>query len=77
MKKFSVVVNAEIETLKIIERLNLDPEALLKEIVEIKKKEYQEKWKEENKESMDALNEFHEKHGYLSDDLIDKKVSDS
>lgn len=77
MKKFSIVVNAKVETLKVIERLNLDTEVLLKEIVEIKKKEHQEKWKEENKKSMDALNEFHEKHGYLSDDLIDKKVSDS
>lgn len=68
MKKFSVVVNAEVETLKIIERLDLDTEALLKEIVQIKLKEYQEKWKEENKEAMKILNEFHEKHGYLSDD---------
>lgn len=77
MKKFSIVVNAEVETLKIIERLNLDTETLLKEIVQIKKKEFQEKWKEENKKSMDNLNEFHEKHGYLSDDLIDEKVRDS
>lgn len=74
MKKFSVVITAEVETLKIIERLNLDTETLLKEIVQIKKKEFQEKWKEENKESMDALNEFHEKHGYLSNDLINEKL---
>lgn len=68
MKKFSVLVNAEVETLKIIENLDLDTETLLKEIVQIKLKEYQEKWKEENKESMKALNKFHEKHSSFSDD---------
>lgn len=69
MKKFKVIVEAEVETLKIIDKLDLDTESLLKEIVQIKLKEYQERWKEENKEAIVALNEFHKKNGCFSDDL--------
>lgn len=64
-KKISIVVSADLETLKILEKLEIDAGNLLEEAAKVKLKEWQEKWKEENKESIEALNSFTEKHGHF------------
>lgn len=64
-KKISIVVSADLETLKILEKLEIDAGNLLEEAAKVKLKEWQEKWKEENKKSIEALNSFTEKHGHF------------
>lgn len=64
-KKIDVVIKIDIDTLKIINRLDFDAGELLAEITKIKLKEWQEKWKAENAESIQAINDFHEKHGHF------------
>lgn len=67
-KKIDVVIKIDIETLKIINRLDFDAGELLAEITKVKLKEWQEKWKLENEESMKVLNDFNEKHGPFNAD---------
>ena len=65
MKKIDVVIKADLETLKILERLNIDAGELLHEAVRVKLKEWQEKWKEENAESMAEMSKFMDKAGHF------------
>ena len=62
-KKIDIVVKVDLETLRLISKLDLDAGELLSEIIKIKKKEAEDQWKKDNAESMEELNRFHEKHG--------------
>lgn len=64
-KKINVVVSVDLETLKILEKLEIDAGDLLAEATKSKLKEWQEKWKEENKEAIEEMNRFTEKHGHF------------
>lgn len=64
-KKINVVVSTDLETLKILESLEIDAGDLLAEATRIKLKEWQEKWKEDNKESVEEMNRFFEKYGHF------------
>ncbi|EPP7233961.1 type II toxin-antitoxin system CcdA family antitoxin [Shigella flexneri] len=64
-KKINVVISTDLETLKILESLEIDAGDLLAEVARIKLKEWQEKWKEENKEGIEEMNRFIEKHGHF------------
>lgn len=63
--KINVVISVDLETLKILDSLKIDAGELLAEATKVKLKEWQEKWKEENKESMEEMNRFTEKHGFF------------
>jgi len=65
MKKIDVVIKADLETLKILERLNIDAGELLHEAVRVKLKEWQEKWKAENAESMEEVSKFMDNAGHF------------
>jgi len=64
-KKVNVVISVNLETLKILESLEIDAGDLLAEATRVKLKEWQEKWKEENKEGIEEMNRFTEKHGHF------------
>lgn len=64
-KKVNVVISTDLETLKILESIEIDAGDLLAEAARIKLKEWQEKWKEENKEGLEEMNRFIEKHGHF------------
>lgn len=64
-KKVNVVISTDLETLKILESLEIDAGDLLAEAARIKLKVWQEKWKEDNKEAMEEMNRFTEKHGHF------------
>lgn len=64
-KKVNVVISVNLETLKILESLEIDAGDLLAEATKAKLKEWQEKWKEENKEGLEEMNRFTEKHGHF------------
>ena len=64
-KKVNVVISTDLETLKILESLEIDAGDLLAEAARIKLKVWQEKWKEDNKEAMKETNRFTEKHGHF------------
>jgi len=66
MKKVDIVIKADLETLKILERLDIDAGDLLHEAARVKLKAWQEKWKEENAESMAEMSRFMDKHGSFS-----------
>lgn len=63
--KINVVISVDLETLKILDSLKIDAGELLAAAAKVKLKEWQEKWKEENKESMEEMNRFTEKHGFF------------
>lgn len=65
MKKIDVVIKADLETLKILERLNIDAGELLQEAVRVKLKEWQKKWKEENAADMAEMSKFMDKAGHF------------
>lgn len=64
-KKVNVVISTDLETLKILESIEIDAGDLLAEAARIKLKEWQEKWKEENKEGLEEMNRFIEKYGHF------------
>lgn len=64
-KKVNVVVSVDLETLKILESLEIDAGDLLAEATRVKLKEWQEKWKEENKEGIEEMNRFTERNGHF------------
>ncbi len=63
--KINVVISVDLETLKILDSLKMDAGDLLAEATKVKLKEWQEKWKEENRESMEEMSRFTEKHGHF------------
>jgi len=63
--KINVVISVDLETLKILDSLKMDAGDLLAEATKVKLKEWQEKWKEENRESMEEMSRFTEKYGHF------------
>lgn len=62
MKKVDIVIKADLETLRILERLDIDAGDLLHEAVRVKLKAWQEEWKQENAEGMAEVSRFMDKH---------------
>lgn len=68
MKKIDVVIKTDLETLKILESLNIDAGDLLHEAARVKLKEWQDNWKKENAEDMAEMSRFMDKAGSFKEE---------
>lgn len=66
MNKHIISVEVDDETLIKIVKGKINLSDLVKQAVDNKIKENQEKWKEENKDALEEINKFHEKNGHFN-----------